>query len=185
MDKNNFPNLSDKDYNEFKKKCRINYKKSSEDFAKHFKKEYGEYHELPPYWMLANLMDFGMFCTLFNGASHEIREKVANTLNVNVGILRSWLDTIRNVRNICAHHSRLWNRTIGSLKIPRTEYWNFLDNQNKRIYPILTVLRYCLKIGAPHTSWQKRFEKILYDFNDINIAKMGFPENWKTNSVWS
>lgn len=86
----------------------------------HFKGEYGDEHGLPPYWILVNIMDFGMMLTLFRAAPEEVKKGIAEEIGAPVEVLDSWLLTLNTTRNICAHHDRLWNRRLGNrTKIPR------------------------------------------------------------------
>ncbi|WP_442904879.1 Abi family protein [Gordonibacter sp.] len=57
---------------------------------------------------------FGMMLTLYRGASVEVRSYVSEKLGITAKVLESWLVTLNTVRNICAHHGRLWNRTLGT-----------------------------------------------------------------------
>lgn len=66
-DAKGLPRLSAGQYETFMVRCESAYRRSKEPFAKHFESAYGDTHELPPYWMLVNLMDFGMVLTLFRG----------------------------------------------------------------------------------------------------------------------
>ena len=126
LDPSGLPRLSNEDYDRFISKCHDVYKKAkkAEPFAKHFEGKYGDIQELPPYWVLVNLMDFGMVVTLYRGANTKIRGVVADSLGVPARVLDSWLVSINTVRNICAHHGRLWNRIIGNPpKIPNAKKW--------------------------------------------------------------
>lgn len=76
-DRNNLPNLGEERYGRFIRKCKEAFNRSREPFAIHFKDKYGDERELPPYWMLVNLMDFGMTLTLYKGASNGIRKRIA------------------------------------------------------------------------------------------------------------
>lgn len=190
LQKDNFPDITQRNYEIFIDKCKTNFDRSKEEFAEHFKEKYINDNEdeelklLPPYWMLANVFDFGNLFTLYRASDQQTRRKVANEIGVNARTLRSWLGVLNNVRNICAHHSRLWNRTLGSPAIPNNETWNNVDSQNKKTYPILCVLQYCLKRMAPNSSWKERFFELIDTFPEINLEFMGFPKNWKETTLW-
>ena len=123
LDRGKLPRLSEKRYGHFIEKCHDTYgrAKRGEPFAKHFHNKYGDHHDLPPYWILVNVMDFGMVVALYKGSPVLVRKQIAHNLGINTTVLDSWLLTVNTVRNICAHHGRLWNRTIGNPpKIPRS-----------------------------------------------------------------
>ncbi|MEG0461903.1 Abi family protein, partial [Gordonibacter sp.] len=114
LSNSNLPRLSEDSYIKFIKKSRDAVSRSREPFVVHFKDKYGDSHDLPPYWVLVNTMDFGMMLTLYRGASVEVRSYVSEKLGITAKVLESWLVTLNTVRNICAHHGRLWNRTLGT-----------------------------------------------------------------------
>ena len=117
LDRQNLPRLEWRDYLDFMRRCTEELDRSREPFALHFKDTYGDKHDLPPYWVLVNLMDFGTMLRLYNGASVPIRNRIANDLVVSSRVLKSWLVAINTTRNICAHYGRLWNRGIGTRPI--------------------------------------------------------------------
>lgn len=69
LDRGNLPRLSEEEYAEFIERCQDELERSREPFAIHFKSTYGDEHDLPPYWILVNLMDFGTMLRLFAGAN--------------------------------------------------------------------------------------------------------------------
>lgn len=160
--------------------CKKSYKNSKETFIKHFKNKYGDNCDLPPYWMLANIMDFGQLCTLYSGASANIRQIVASRYGVTSKVLDSWLRSIRLIRNVCAHHSRLWNKAFGfAPKCPKDasafENWNFDSKQ--KLYNNLLVIKYLLQIIDDKADFVNMFNQLLNDHKDIPVYQMGFPSN--------
>ncbi len=126
---------------------------------------------------------------MFNGVEDEIRRNIAKEFGLEDMILQSWLGVLNVVRNICAHHGRLWNREIGyKLKIPRgqkyPEWHSPVAIPNNRIFGVLTILRFLLKQVAPTTRWHLRLEKILVDYPEVSPVTMGFPQNWKDSLIW-
>ncbi|MCL2757588.1 MAG: Abi family protein, partial [Coriobacteriia bacterium] len=113
LDPANLPRLSENQHQQFIDKCLDAYSHSRERFIEHFKSIYGDEHGFPPYWMLVGTMDFGQILTLFRGAPVNIRNVVSSELGLSSKVLESWLICLNTVRNICAHHGRLWNRILG------------------------------------------------------------------------
>lgn len=189
LDASNLPRLSVERYNHFIDKCHEVYgrARAGEPFAKHFHDKYGDKHDLPPYWVLVNVMDFGMVVTLFKGAPVSIRHQIANNLGVSAKVLDSWLVTINTIRNICAHHGRLWNRVIGNPPlIPRAEEWHSpYEVKNDKIFGSLTVLSYLLERVAPATNWRVRLLDLVGGLSARNQARMGFTEGWRSCPIWS
>lgn len=189
LDANNLPRLKQGEYGKFIARCKDELRRSREPFALHFKEAYSDEHALPPYWILVNLMDFGTMLRLFNGAPAEIRNKLANDLGVSSRVLESWLVTINTVRNICAHHGRLWNRGIGTRPIipkrsKRPEWHEPFSVRSDNMFGILTILSYLLEHIAPETSWRERLFKLLDRLSVGELRRMGFTKGWQECPLW-
>ena len=186
----NLPRLNPDKYADLMRRCRDSYSKSREAFVDHFKEVYGDEHDLPPYWMLVNLMDFGMVFTLYRGAPNSIREEIANEFSVRAIVLDSWLRTINTTRNICAHHGRLWNRTLGTRpKIPDEKndprWYKPYEVKPDKIFVVLTILSLMLETAAPNTDWRTRLFNLLSKRSKEDLRRMGFEDGWETCPIWS
>ena len=187
LDSASLPRLKGDRHADFLKKCRHAFERSREPFAVHFRDAYGDCHDLPPYWMLVNLMDFGMTLTLYKGAPVGIRQQVAGYLGVAPAVLESWLMTLNTVRNICAHHGRLWNRMLGTRPIiPRddSDWHEPYEVDSRKIGAVVMILRYLLRRVAPSTHWPQRFEALLGEHPAIEQSRMGLGQGWMDSRVW-
>ena len=104
-------------------------------------------------------------------------------------VFDSWLLTLGVVRNICAHHGRLWNRESGVKPVipRRREYPEWHEPvmvENDRVFVVLTICRHCLVRIAPQSAWATRLKGLLAEFPDIPLNAMGFPPNWQESPVW-
>ena len=185
----NLPRLKDSEYEEFLNRCIEELGRSREPFAIHFRETYGDTHQLPPYWILVNLMDFGTMLRLYNGASVEIRNSLAGNLGVSARVLKSWLVAINTVRNICAHHGRLWNRGIGTRPIipVASKYPDWHEPfkvRSDNMFGMLTILSYLLERIAPDTSWRERLFHLLETLSEEELHRMGFAYGWKECPIW-
>lgn len=187
-DKRNLPRMRDR-YNDFMSKCRKAFNRSREPFVMHFKEKYGDEHALPPYWMLVNIMDFGMVVSLYKGAPVDVRNKIASSLGVTSKVLDSWLVTLNTVRNICAHHGRLWNRQIGTKpRIPNVEKdvrWHKpYEVSNGKVFGTLTILSCLLTYIAPNTHWRERLFNLIDGMDEEHLESMGLAEGWQECPFW-
>ncbi len=184
-----FPNLSSKDHRRLIKAISDEADKSKEKFVSHFKTKYGDHHKYLPLWMVGEIISFGHTLTIYRGVSNQIKRNIANYYKVPDAVLTSWLRTINVIRNICAHHGRLWNRELGVRPfIPRRKKypdWHepIAIGQN-RIFGILTILHYLLRIVAPQSKWKSRLYGLLDEYPEISRWSMGFPDNWKGSPLW-
>ncbi len=134
-------------------------------------------------------MPFGCTMKMYRGVTDEVRRNIAGHYNVPDEVLTSWLHTINVIRNICAHHGRLWNRELGVKPfIPRkSKYpqWHApVAIPQNRIFGVLTILCYLLRITAPHSKWEGRLVALLEEYPEISRRSMGFPDNWKESPLW-
>lgn len=189
LDKDNLPRLEQDAYDEFIERCTEELERSREPFSIHFKETYGDKHDLPPYWILVNLMDFGTMLRLYNGAPSGIRSKLADDLGVTSRVLKSWLVAINTTHNICAHHGRLWNRGIGTRPIIPTkskypEWHEPFNVRSDNMFGILTILSYLLERIAPDTSWRERLLDLLKRLDAGELRRMGFTKGWEECPLW-
>jgi abortive infection bacteriophage resistance protein len=99
------------------------------------------------------------------------------------------------IRNIVAHHGRLWNRFLGvAPTLPRPATMPDFDvllaqrSINKRLYFVLCVLAHFLSIISPTSSWKKRVVALADALPPMPHAKLsdaGFPADWKTHAFWN
>lgn len=92
------------------------------------------------------------------------------------------------VRNLCAHHSRLWNRRfVITLIIPKhpkglSVYFNAVAPRS--LYNTLVLIRYELAIISPGSQWEERLIELLREHPAANPAAIGFPINWQAMDFW-
>ena len=118
-----------------------------------------------------------------------MKKGIANEVGVPAEVYESWLLMLNTVRNICAHHDRLWNRRLGNrAKIPRghryPDWHRPHEVNNSTTFTLLTILGYLLERIAPHTSWHGRAIQLLWGRNDEDLRRMGFEEGWETCPMW-
>lgn len=185
----NLPTLDTGTHQQWLDELRMEVERSREPFVQHFRQKYGDRHSSLPAWMLVEVMSFGKVLTFFHGVPAEIQRKVAHEYRLPDRVLWSWLLTLNTVRNICAHHGRLWNRELGNkpmLPHPRKypEWHEPVRIPQNRVFVILTILRYLLRFVAPTSQWKDRLHSLLEDNSDISKSVMGFPHDWTDSPLW-
>jgi len=183
------PKLSLDEHARFLERVNEETKRSREIFIEHFRKKYGTDHPHLPVWMATEVMTFGTMLTFFRGASHKIKQGIASVFGIPSKVLDSWLLTLNTIRNICAHHGRLWNRELGvkplvPLPAPYPDWHTPVPVRNTRMFAVLTICRYSLSHIAPQSGWPDRVRSLLAGFPEIPLASMGFPGNWYDCPVW-
>jgi abortive infection bacteriophage resistance protein len=181
------PNLRASEHAQFLTRTYSETLRSKERFIVHFKDKYGDSHEMPPLWMVSEIMPFGQTSTFFRGVEKEVKYAVAHEYDLAFVIIESWLFALNTVRNICAHHGRLWNRELGiKPSIPKKDRrWHTpVQVRNNRIFGILTILKYMLNQIAPQSEWPDRLQNLLERYLDVPKGPMGFPANWEESPIW-
>jgi len=166
---------------------------SKEEFAKHFKNKYAG--ENPPVWIAAELWDFGAMSMLFSGMKRPDQTVIANTLGVgDPDVMRSWLHFINVARNICAHHSRFWNKPNPArpawptaADCPDLGHVENDTNAKTRTYGLACICAYLLRTINPNSKWRDRFKAVINEFPSstiVNLKSAGFPHDWQKANIW-
>ncbi len=187
-DQSSMPGCTREQWHDFLDSCRRVVNRSKDVFVRHFREKYGDSHSWLPVWMAVEIMTFGSVLTFHRGCHHHLRRDLAKPFGVHATVFDSWLLTLNTVRNICAHHGRLWNRELGvKPKIPaRIAAWNApIKVTGERMFGVLTVCKWCLDRIAPQSRWAERVRQLLSEFPDIPRLSMGFPADWATCTIWA
>ncbi len=163
------------------------YGRSDADFIVAFRSKYS--NPLPPSWMLLELTSFGTLSSLFSNLKPtRTKRNIANYFGLNENTFASWMHSIVYIRNVCAHHSRLWNRVMSIQPIkPIATRKTWLINSavaNNKTYFILSMILYLLQTINPNNSFSQRFQTLLAKYPNVDTRAMGFPSNWKEENLW-
>ncbi|MBE3143873.1 MAG: Abi family protein [Planctomycetes bacterium] len=163
-------------------------RRSNEEFVERFQGKYTSEPRLP-LWMAVEVMTFGQLFTLFRLLDRTEQKQLVRAFDLYLPVLLSWLKTINYIRNVCAHHGRLWNRELPIRPIipdkkHHPEFYIPQGIDNRRVYAVLALLRYLLRFIDPQNDWQIRLEMLLQTYPDIPLHSMGFPADWKKCPIW-
>lgn len=172
-------------------KIRGSEKNSKEEFVKHFKEKYGDGL---PVWVVTEILDFGGMSTLYSGLKPNQRDQIAEHFGftaVSAGdgkTLAGWMVNLNYVRNICAHHARLWNKNMAvqGPELTRIADLAHAEDTKSRVYSSLAVIAYMLGITNPDSCWRQDLVGFIGpNAADVDLAKMGFPKDWQDEPIWS
>lgn len=159
-------------------------------FVEHYRQKYTSEAHLPV-WAAVELLSFGGMYTFFNAVDDPLRAPIARGLGVHPKVLRSWLRTINTVRNLCAHHQRLWNRDQGTKPmIPhhdaswKTWVARIGQANTGRAGTVLMMLAHCLRAISPGSDWPARVERLLDAHSHVHLPSMGLDATWRTQAPW-
>lgn len=163
--------------------------RSKENFIQHNKEKYG----LPlAIWVASEVWDFGGMSHLFSGMKPEDQDKISIKYGISKGaVFASWLRCLAYLRNVCAHHSRLWNRNmIEQPKKPSDGEVVFFESAwdsshiLARPFLQLSIVQFLLSSIHPNSTWWQRLGSHLDGFPDmenlgLTLESMGVIEGWE------
>lgn len=72
-----------------------------------------KYDDRMPVWALTEILELGHLSALYRGLNQTDAEEIALAFGVPTKkVMASWLAALNYVRNVAAHHSRLFNRKL-------------------------------------------------------------------------
>lgn len=169
-------------------------RRSQEAFATHFRAKYGPHL---PVWVATEVMSFGTLAQLYTGAAQDDRERIAAALDLigktgrgDATLLSNWLNHIRYIRNLCAHHSRMWNRSFdvelaSAGHIP--DLAHLTDKSQRRLYGTIAVLSFLLARTMPDSDWRHRVRSLIETSTKdlgLDLDALGFPVGWEFAGLW-
>jgi len=168
--------------------------RSKDEFVLHYERKYGARSPLP-IWIAIELWDFGLLSHFYSGMTTPDCVAVANRFAIpRWHLLESWLRCLNYVRNVIAHHGRLWNLNLAdNPKLPQHGLMPDFDallslhNANTRLYSICCILVHFSKAVNPQSSWPRDLANHIISFPSIplvNIQSMGFPVDWQSHAFW-
>jgi len=151
-------------------------------FIRHYYDTY-DTPDTPPSWMVFEAISFGVISKIFAGLKKSETRDICLPLKIPHDVLDSWLHNISYIRNLCAHHSRVWNRTMTiKPKIARKHQTKF--HSNDKIYGAIVAMQILLEEVSPDNSWAERLKTLLEEHPQVPLANMGFSANWKDQEFW-
>lgn len=166
---------------------RNEYDKSKEEFIIHFRGKYSD--PFPPAWMIAEILPFGNLSYIYsNLKSERVKKRVAKHFGLQAPVLSSWILVLSNLRNLCGHHARTWNRelAINTSNPTRTVYpWIDIARTNpKRMYYRICMIKYLLYTISPQNKFKAKLKVLMEKYPTIDISAIGFPADWEQELLW-
>ncbi len=193
LDRSWFSRASDDDFENLIDEVTSDVNRSNEDFIKHYKAKY-DTPEMPPTWMSLEVVSFGTLSWMYK-LLNKSPEKKQIALAFGIGndeVFANWLHAFSNLRNCCAHHSRIWNRRfVVHLKLPYNTTQPFMTPGNTgaiketKLFALLSAIKYVADILSPGNSFKDNLKKLLNDRHQLlRLKEMGFPMDWESLPVW-
>jgi abortive infection bacteriophage resistance protein len=157
------------------------------------------YHtpEMPPIWVILDIIEFGKLSFLFADLTVQHRNAVAGVFGLDESVLVSWFRCLSVLRNQCAHHERIWN-TQAPVQ-PKQEKFRFrnLMNNTASFCSRIVVVSALMESLSYSDEWFPQLTKWLQERNEDQLTQMGFPTrrsgrdairdgaNWLDDKLWA
>lgn len=142
---------------------------------------------LPPVWVVLEGVTYGALSRLFSNLHINNQKLVAAEFNYDRTILVSWFRSLNSLRNVCAHHNRLWNATkqpdAPTMKAKRVQ--GVFPASNDGFCARAVVLGALMQEIEPSSDWRLRMRALIKDHSFISPAAMGFQPGWDQLPFWN
>lgn len=168
--------------------------RSKDEFVLRYERKYGVRSPLP-IWIAIELWDFGLLSRFYSGLETAHCVAVAKSFSIpHWNLMKSWLRSLNYVRNVIAHHGRLWNLNLAdNPSLPRRGVMADFDALvtmpyvGTRIYSICCILSHFSKVVNPQSDWPQHLAALIKSFPTMpyaNVQDMGFPADWQNHNFW-
>ncbi|SOS30004.1 hypothetical protein PL963_P100021 (plasmid) [Pseudomonas cerasi] len=155
------------------------------------------YHTPPhaPIWAILEAVTFGPLSHLYANLQIAHRKAVAAFFGLDEKVLVNWFKNINMLRNVCAHHSRLWNKNnlVNAplqVKVLKAEFPSHEDRG--RVAARAVTLVALLEKIDPTSDWKERFKSVVLSCpagtlnkSGLTGAIMGFAPGWDQRAFWN
>lgn len=145
-------------------------------------------------WKILEVASMGTLSKLYKSLQPQLPEKAAIAKEMGLNLhseLSSWLEAITYVRNIIAHHSRLWSRSMvkqptDSIKNPIGDWLSFplTPVQKKKPFLIISTMVYLCNRVTPNHQIKTKILSLIQNNPTIPIYKLGFLNQWHQHELW-
>lgn len=186
-------------HEEFVDELKNEFGRSTEPFAKEYIANQYKWNcgspkgTNPDAWMIIEIATFGTLSKMYKNLKNQLpqRAAIANDFGLySAKEFSNWLEIISLMRNIIAHHSRLWNRSLGkktmNIKGHRDKWLNtpLTENQKNKLYGVMTAMLYLCNAVDAGNSIKEKFLTLIKEYPNIPICKLGFISHWFNEPIW-
>lgn len=173
LEKDNF--FDERVHFEFIKRIEEITRKPKDDFLKHYKNSYDRQY---PIWVLVESLSFGNLSKFYSNMKNEDKSEICKLFypKLKYKQLENWISGLVILRNICAHHGRVFNREI---QMPQFKGYNFdiQKGYEKRIYSMFLIMK---ELIGPSDIWNdfvEKLQEIIRIYRFTHLQAMGFTKD--------
>jgi len=149
------------------------YEKSKDQRAKHYKQTYCP-PLLPPIWTIKEFLTFGAASHIFQCLSNNNKNNISSQFGMSsYKVFVNWVECLVDLRNMCAHHDRLFNR---SFQKQPTSYRlaNVPTAPRNKLKAVLECLDFLLDQRGATENITSKVGQIIQRFPEVQPAEAGY-----------
>ena len=167
------------------------WERSQEEFKEHYLNHYDN-NQRPPAWMIFETATMGIVSKFFANVRSGIdaKKQVLSQFGfkrAQSDVFTSWNHHLNYVRNICAHHARLFSRKFTITPTfckDSPEIWVSEEPNKHRIYASICILVHLLSICSPEYPFKMKIRELLLRTSEKQREMMGVPEDWMEQALF-
>lgn len=133
-----------------------------------------------PIWVVIELFTVGQLSFFYSDMIRADKKAIAKDLYKTTDTnLTSWLKCFTELRNNCAHYSRLYNSNL--ISVPATPK-DVPYTLKRKVFDYIMVLKF---LYYDPIKWKNEFvvslENLIDEYeNSIDLKRIGFPDDWRS-----
>lgn len=147
---------------------------------------YASYNQpsFPTIWASLEAVTLGTMSKLYSTLHLANRKVIAKDFGQDEEILVSWIRAINLLRNMCAHHNRLWNAKLVVDEPRRAKAVKHEMGTAGTFVARAAVLVALLQRIEPGSNWGQRLSALCAAHPMVDTTKMGFSPGWQQRPFW-
>lgn len=154
-------------------KIREVFRNSRDERARHYRRTYTE-PSLPPIWMLKEFLTFGTSARFYATLANSIRGEIGKAFEVPaLSVFDSWVPAFVDLRNVCAHHDRLFNRRFQK-QPQRLRRANVPSADSTTLKAQLECLDHALRAAGATSDLVGSVQRVISCYPEVRKAEVGY-----------
>jgi len=145
-------------------------------------------------WKILEVASMGTLSKLYKNLRNKLPEKsiIANEMGLNsTFIFVGWIESVTLMRNMIAHHARLWSRSM--VKRPSMQLNNpvgawfdgpFNPSQLNKPFAIISCMVYLCNHLNQSEEVKLKIIDLIDSYPNVQIYKYGFLNHWRNHPLW-
>lgn len=158
--------------------------RQKEKFIKHYFSKYNS-PTSPPSWMIFECLSLGICTSVFRNLKNlSDKKEICEIFSYHPRVIESCLEPLRYIRNICAHHSILWNRWF--VYVPKhIKAFGTIKTKPRSFHEQIFMINKLHQVISPSSNWKEKLF-ILFSKHEKHVpfTHMGFIKDWQNDPFW-